>query len=116
MTSHSSIAKCGKMTSLLLSKSRRNKASISAGDLNVAHKEIDLANRKQIRWTQDLQKKNVQEFDQVVNNDLVKMRSITYIRYARAYSWWSYGEEPVLEISDGVTILWFPQPLTAFSY
>ena len=53
-----------------IKKLEETKPVIFCGDLNVAHKEIDLANPKQMWITPDSPKKNA-KFDQVVANGLV---------------------------------------------
>lgn len=73
-----------------IKKLEETKPVIFCGDLNVAHKEIDLANPKTNTMNAGFTKEERAKFDQVVNNDLVDAFRYLYPDALGAYSWWSY--------------------------
>ena len=73
-----------------IKKLEETKPVIFCGDLNVAHKEIDLANPKTNTMNAGFTKEERAKFDQDVNNDLVDAFSYLYPDTLGAYSWWSY--------------------------
>lgn len=63
---------------------------IFCGDLNVAHKEIDLANPKTNVNNAGFTKEERAKFDQVVASGLVDAFRYLHPDTVGAYSWWSY--------------------------
>ena len=63
---------------------------IFCGDLNVAHKEIDLANPKTNVNNAGFTKEERAKFDQVVASGLVDAFRYLHPDAVGAYSWWSY--------------------------
>ena len=73
-----------------LKKLATNKPIILCGDLNVAHKEIDLknpsTNRKNAGFTDDEREK----FSTLLNSGFIDTFRYFYPELTGAYSWWSY--------------------------
>ena len=68
----------------------KEKPVIFCGDLNVAHKEIDLKNPKSNRKNAGFSDEERNKFDEVVNNEFIDTFRFFYPEQAHAYSWWSY--------------------------
>lgn len=68
----------------------KTKPVIYCGDLNVAHKEIDLKNPKPNRGHAGFTDEEREKFDNVVSSDLVDTFRHFYPELEGAYSWWSY--------------------------
>ena len=66
------------------------KPVIYCGDLNVAHKEIDLKNPKPNRGHAGFTDEEREKFDNVVSSGLVDTFRHFYPDLEGAYSWWSY--------------------------
>ena len=66
------------------------KPVIYCGDLNVAHKEIDLKNPKTNRRNAGFTDEEREKFDTVVSSGLVDTFRYFYPDVTDAYSWWSY--------------------------
>ena len=66
------------------------KPVIYCGDLNVAHKEIDLKNPKTNRRNAGFTDEEREKFDNVVSSGLVDTFRYFYPDVTDAYSWWSY--------------------------
>ncbi len=66
------------------------KPVIFCGDLNVAHKEIDLKNPKTNRRNPGFTDEERAKFDQLVNHGFVDTFRHFYPDLEGAYSWWSY--------------------------
>ena len=73
-----------------IKKLEETKPVIFCGDLNVAHKEIDLANPKRMSITPDSPKKNARSSTKVVSSGLVDAFRYLHPDTVGAYSWWSY--------------------------
>ncbi len=73
-----------------IKKLEETKPVIYCGDLNVAHKEIDLKNPKPNRGHAGFTDEERAKFDNVVNSDLVDTFRYFYPDKEGAYSWWSY--------------------------
>ena len=71
-------------------KLEETKPVIYCGDLNVAHKEIDLKNPKPNRGHAGFTDEERSKFDNVVSSDLVDTFRYFYPDLEGAYSWWSY--------------------------
>ncbi|WP_026495456.1 exodeoxyribonuclease III [Butyrivibrio sp. WCD3002] len=71
-------------------KLEENKPVIFCGDLNVAHKEIDLKNPKTNRGHAGFTDEEREKFNNVVSSDLVDTFRFFYPELDGAYSWWSY--------------------------
>jgi exodeoxyribonuclease-3 len=73
-----------------LKQLEKSKPVIFCGDLNVAHKEIDLknpdTNRKNAGFTDEERGK----FDELVNQGFIDTFRYFYPDQTGAYSWWSY--------------------------
>ena len=67
-----------------------DKPVIFCGDLNVAHKEIDLKNPKTNHHNAGFTDEERAKFDAVVNNGLIDTFRFFYPDVKDAYSWWSY--------------------------
>ena len=92
-----------------IKKLEETKPVIFCGDLNVAHKEIDLANPKTNVNNAGFTKEERAKFDQVVASGLVDAFRYLHPDTVGAYSWWSYMVALVHEILDGeLTILSYP--------
>jgi exodeoxyribonuclease-3 len=68
----------------------QTKPVIYCGDLNVAHKEIDLKNPKTNRRNAGFTDEERGKFDNVVGSGLVDTFRYFYPDLKDAYSWWSY--------------------------
>ncbi len=68
----------------------KKKPVIYCGDLNVAHKEIDLKNPKTNRKHAGFTDEERSKFDNVVNADMIDTFRFFYPDLEGAYSWWSY--------------------------
>lgn len=68
----------------------KKKPVIYCGDLNVAHKEIDLKNPKPNRGHAGFTDEERSKFDNVVGSGLVDTFRYFYPDKEGAYSWWSY--------------------------
>ena len=66
------------------------KPVIYCGDLNVAHKEIDLKNPKTNRRNAGFTDEERGKFDNVVSSGLIDTFRYFYPEVKDAYSWWSY--------------------------
>ncbi len=66
------------------------KPVIYCGDLNVAHKEIDLKNPKTNRRNAGFTDEERGKFDNVVSSGLIDTFRYFYPDVTDAYSWWSY--------------------------
>ena len=66
------------------------KPVIYCGDLNVAHKEIDLKNTKTNRRNAGFTDEEREKFDNVVSSGLIDTFRYFYPDVTDAYSWWSY--------------------------
>ena len=73
-----------------IKKLEETKPVIFCGDLNVAHKEIDLANPKTNTKNAGFTKEEREKFDQIVENGLVDVFRYRYPDTVGAYTWWSY--------------------------
>ena len=73
-----------------IKKLEEKKPVIFCGDLNVAHKEIDLANPKTNTMNAGFTKEERAKFDQVVASGLVDAFRYLHPDTVGAYSWWSY--------------------------
>jgi exodeoxyribonuclease-3 len=73
-----------------IKKLEEQKPVIYCGDLNVAHKEIDLKNPKPNRGHAGFTDEERAKFDNVVNSGLVDTFRYFYPDKEGAYSWWSY--------------------------
>ncbi len=73
-----------------IKKLEETKPVIFCGDLNVAHKEIDLANPKTNVNNAGFTKEERAKFDQVVASGLVDAFRYLHPDIVGAYSWWSY--------------------------
>ena len=73
-----------------IKKLEETKPVIFCGDLNVAHKEIDLANPKTNVNNAGFTKEERAKFDQVVSSGLVDAFRYLHPDIVGAYSWWSY--------------------------
>ena len=73
-----------------IKKLEETKLVIFCGDLNVAHKEIDLANPKTNVNNAGFTKEERAKFDQVVSSGLVDAFRYLHPDAVGAYSWWSY--------------------------
>ena len=68
----------------------KNKPVIFCGDLNVAHKEIDLKNPKTNHRNAGFTDEERQKFDQLLQNGFIDTFRYFYPDLEEAYSWWSY--------------------------
>ncbi len=68
----------------------KKKPVIYCGDLNVAHKEIDLKNPKTNHHNAGFTDEERSKFDNVVNNGLTDTFRYFYPEKDQIYSWWSY--------------------------
>lgn len=73
-----------------IKKLEETKPVIFCGDLNVAHKEIDLANPKTNVNNAGFTKEERAKFDQVVSSGLVDAFRYLHPDTVGTYSWWSY--------------------------
>jgi exodeoxyribonuclease-3 len=68
----------------------KSKPVILCGDLNVAHKEIDLKNPKGNRKSAGFSDEEREKFDSFVNNGFIDTFRNFYPDKEEAYTWWSY--------------------------
>ena len=68
----------------------KTKPVIYCGDLNVAHKEIDLKNPKTNRHNAGFTDEERGKFDNVISSGLIDTFRYFYPDMKDAYSWWSY--------------------------
>lgn len=73
-----------------IKKLEEKKPVIYCGDLNVAHKEIDLKNPKTNHHNAGFTDEERSKFDNVVNNGLIDTFRYFYPDQEQIYSWWSY--------------------------
>ncbi|MCR5584993.1 MAG: exodeoxyribonuclease III [Lachnospiraceae bacterium] len=73
-----------------IKKLEKSKPVIYCGDLNVAHKEIDLKNPKTNHHNAGFTDEERAKFDNVVNNGLTDTFRFFYPDKEQIYSWWSY--------------------------
>ncbi len=73
-----------------LKKLEETKPLIYCGDLNVAHKEIDLKNPKTNRRNAGFTDEERERFGRVLENGFVDTFRHFYPELKDAYSWWSY--------------------------
>lgn len=71
-------------------KLNENKPVIMCGDLNVAHKEIDLKNPKTNRHNAGFTDEERNKMTELLNAGFVDTFRILYPEKENAYSWWSY--------------------------
>ncbi len=67
------------------------KPVIFCGDLNVAHKEIDLANPASNKKSPGFTKEERKSFDNIVENDFVDTFRL-FCNEPKKYTWWSYRQ------------------------
>ena len=68
----------------------RSKSVIFCGDLNVAHREIDLKNPSANRNNAGFSTDERNRFDELMNNGFVDTFRFIYPDQTGAYTWWSY--------------------------
>lgn len=68
----------------------KKKPVIFCGDLNVAHKEIDLKNPKANRRNAGFTDEEREKFDNLVNDGFIDTFRYFYPDVTDVYSWWSY--------------------------
>ncbi len=68
----------------------RNKPVILCGDLNVAHKEIDLKNPKSNRKNAGFTDEEREKFSSLLNSGFIDTFRYFYPELTGMYSWWSY--------------------------
>jgi exodeoxyribonuclease-3 len=73
-----------------LKKLEETKPVIFCGDLNVAHKEIDLKNPKSNRKNAGFSDEERSKFDEIVNQGFIDTFRYFYPEEEGAYTWWSY--------------------------
>ncbi len=73
-----------------LKKLEETKPVIFCGDLNVAHKEIDLKNPKANRKNAGFTDEERGKFDEIVESGFIDTFRYFYPEQAEIYSWWSY--------------------------
>lgn len=73
-----------------LKKLENKKGVIFCGDLNVAHKEIDLKNPKTNRKNAGFTDEERAKFDEVLNAGFIDTFRYFYPNVENIYSWWSY--------------------------
>lgn len=73
-----------------LKKLEENKPVIVCGDLNVAHKEIDLKNPKTNRRNAGFTDEERGKMTELLNSDLIDTFRYFYPNLVDVYSWWSY--------------------------
>lgn len=75
---------------IYLKSLEKNKPVIVCGDLNVAHKEIDLKNPQSNRKNAGFTDEERSKFDNYISSGLVDTFRLIYPDRTGAYSWWSY--------------------------
>ena len=73
-----------------LKKLEEKKPVIFCGDLNVAHKEIDLKNPKTNRKNAGFTEEEREKFSQLINTGVIDTFRYFYPDKKETYSWWSY--------------------------
>ena len=73
-----------------LNELRKNKEVILCGDLNVAHKEIDLANPSTNRKSAGFTDEEREKFTELLKNGYIDTFRYFYPDLKDEYSWWSY--------------------------
>lgn len=73
-----------------LIKLNKTKPVIMCGDLNVAHKEIDLKNPKSNKGNAGFTDEERQKMDKLLNSNFKDSFRILYPDKTDAYTWWSY--------------------------
>lgn len=73
-----------------LNKLKNNKSVIMCGDLNVAHKEIDLKNPKTNRHNAGFTDEERNKFSELLDSGFIDSYRYLYPDKKDAYSWWSY--------------------------
>lgn len=73
-----------------LKKLEETKPVIFCGDLNVAHKEIDLKNPKTNRKNAGFSDEEREKFSVLLENGFIDTFRYFYPEAEGAYSWWSY--------------------------
>ena len=73
-----------------LKELEKNKPVIVCGDLNVAHKEIDLKNPKSNRNNAGFSDQEREKFSTLLSNGFIDTFRYFYPDKEGAYSWWSY--------------------------
>ena len=73
-----------------LKKLEEKKPVIFCGDLNVAHKEIDLKNPSSNKRNAGFTSEERGKFDKAINNGFVDTFRYFYPEKTDAYTWWSY--------------------------
>ena len=68
----------------------KNKPVILCGDLNVAHKEIDLKNPKSNRRNAGFTDEEREKMTELLNSGFVDSFRHLYPNKEEAYTWWSY--------------------------
>ena len=68
----------------------KNKPVIVCGDLNVAHKEIDLKNPKTNRKNAGFTDEEREKFQILLDNGFIDTFRYFYPEQENIYSWWSY--------------------------
>ena len=73
-----------------LNELNKSKSVIVCGDLNVAHKEIDLKNPKNNRNNAGFSDEERGKFSELLNSGFVDTYRYFYPQTEGVYSWWSY--------------------------
>ncbi len=73
-----------------LKQLEQKKPVVLCGDLNVAHKEIDLKNPKSNRTSAGFTDQEREKFSQLLDNGFVDTFRAIYPDKTDAYTWWSY--------------------------
>lgn len=73
-----------------IKKLEESKPVIYCGDLNVAHKEIDLKNPKTNHHNAGFTDEERSKFDNVINSGMIDTFRYFYPDMEQIYSWWSY--------------------------
>ena len=91
-----------------LKKLEEKKPVIVCGDMNVAHKEIDLKNPKTNRKNAGFTDEERAKFTQLLEHGFIDTFRYFYPNQEGIYSWWSYRFQARAKMQDGVlTILWY---------
>lgn len=81
---------------------------IYAGDLNVAHQEIDLKNAKTNRGNAGFTDEERACFSKVLENGFIDTFRYFYPDLTGVYSWWSYMFQARAKMPDGELIIsWY---------
>ena len=73
-----------------LKQLEQKKPVVLCGDLNVAHKEIDLKNPKSNRTSAGFTDQEREKFSRLLENGFVDTFRAIYPDKSDAYTWWSY--------------------------